>query len=82
MRYYRAPELLLSSTNYSTKIDVWSAGCMLAELFNRKVLFAARQPDLQLSLILSYLGKPKPEQMDFIKDQKIKEAILNMDNSY
>lgn len=31
-RFYRAPELILGATNYSTEIDIWSAGCVLAEL--------------------------------------------------
>lgn len=31
-RYYRAPELIFGATEYTTAIDVWSAGCVLAEL--------------------------------------------------
>ena len=31
-RYYRAPELIFGATEYSTAIDIWSAGCVLAEL--------------------------------------------------
>lgn len=31
-RYYRAPELIFGSTEYTTSIDIWSAGCILAEL--------------------------------------------------
>lgn len=52
MRYYRAPELLLVNDYYSTAIDMWSVGCILAELLNRKPLFAAKQPHMQLSLII------------------------------
>jgi serine/threonine protein kinase len=58
MRYYRAPELLLVNDYYSTAIDMWSVGCILAELLNRKPLFAAKQPHMQLSLIIQHLGKP------------------------
>ena len=36
-RWYRAPELLLSCSNYTTAIDVWSVGCICAELIGRKV---------------------------------------------
>jgi glycogen synthase kinase 3 beta len=32
-RYYRAPELILCLTKYSTAIDIWAAGCIMAELF-------------------------------------------------
>lgn len=42
MRYYRAPELLLINDYYNTAIDIWSAGCIFAELLNRKPLFAAK----------------------------------------
>ena len=38
-RWYRAPELLLQSPDYSTAVDMWSVGCILAELINRKTLF-------------------------------------------
>lgn len=36
-RWYRAPELLLSCSEYTTSIDVWSVGCIFAELIGRKV---------------------------------------------
>ena len=37
--YYRAPELLLGFRCYSTAVDIWSAGCIMAELFNLEPLF-------------------------------------------
>ena len=43
-RYYRAPELYLSyEENYSTGIDMWSFGCIMAELFNKKVFLKAHE---------------------------------------
>ena len=42
MRYYRAPELLLVNNYYSLAIDMWSVGCIFAELLKRKPLFAAK----------------------------------------
>mmetsp|Transcript_89881 Transcript_89881/g.124061 ORF Transcript_89881/g.124061 Transcript_89881/m.124061 type:complete len:91 (-) Transcript_89881:384-656(-) len=38
-RYYRAPELMFGSTNYSYEIDIWSAGCVIAELIIGQPLF-------------------------------------------
>ena len=38
-RWYRAPEVLLSWKKYSSAIDVWSVGCILAEMISRKILF-------------------------------------------
>lgn len=38
-RYYRAPELIFGATEYTTSIDIWSAGCVLAELLLGQVGF-------------------------------------------
>lgn len=38
-RWYRAPEILLGSNKYSKAIDIWSIGCILAEMFVGKALF-------------------------------------------
>ena len=38
-RYYRAPELIFGSVDYSTKIDIWSAGCVVAEMIKKSILF-------------------------------------------
>jgi len=75
MRYYRAPELLLVSNFYSTAIDIWSCGCIFGELLNRKPLFAAKVPHLQLSLIIQHLGKPDVRQMTHVKSLAAREAI-------
>jgi serine/threonine protein kinase len=40
-RWYRAPEVILSWKKYNTSIDVWSVGCILAELITRKPLLPA-----------------------------------------
>jgi mitogen-activated protein kinase 15 len=39
-RWYWAPEILLGSKNYSKKVDIWSAGCILGEVLLEQVLFA------------------------------------------
>ena len=41
-RWYRAPELLLSCDEYGPSIDVWSVGCIMAELLGRKPLFPGK----------------------------------------
>jgi len=38
-RWYRAPELMLLPLNYTASIDIWSVGCILAEMLGRKQLF-------------------------------------------
>jgi len=57
-RYYRAPELLMGSTNYSTKIDIWSAGCILAEMLMGKPIFAGVDTQDQFVKIVLVLGTP------------------------
>jgi mitogen-activated protein kinase 1/3 len=42
-RWYRAPEVLLSWKNYSKAIDIWSVGCILAEMIARKPLFPGHE---------------------------------------
>ena len=38
-RWYRAPELLLGSNNYTTAVDMWSVGCIFGEILKRKPFF-------------------------------------------
>lgn len=57
-RYYRAPELLMGSTTYTTKIDIWSAGCILAEMLMGKPIFAGVDTQDQFVKIVLVLGTP------------------------
>ena len=43
-QYYRAPEILMGSRRYTASIDMWSVGCIIAELLGRRVLFQASSP--------------------------------------
>ena len=54
--WYRPPDVLLGSTNYSTSIDIWSAGCILAELYTGRPLFPGKNNDDQLVLIFKLFG--------------------------
>jgi len=57
-RWYRAPELLVENQDYTTAIDVWSVGCIFAEMIGRKALFPGRDYLHQLRLIIDALGTP------------------------
>ncbi|CAH1640582.1 unnamed protein product [Spodoptera littoralis] len=57
-RWYRAPELLLLSPEYSTPVDMWSVGCIFAELINLKALFRGKSEVDQLNKIFMVLGTP------------------------
>uniref|UniRef100_A0A8D9AF64 Mitogen-activated protein kinase n=1 Tax=Cacopsylla melanoneura TaxID=428564 RepID=A0A8D9AF64_9HEMI len=62
-QYYRAPEILMGARHYSAAVDVWSVGCIFAELLGRRILFQAQSPVQQLGLITDLLGTPTPEEM-------------------
>lgn len=64
-QYYRAPELLMGARRYTGAIDVWSIGCIFAELLARRILFQAQGPIEQLTLIIDLLGTPQPEEMRY-----------------
>jgi cyclin-dependent kinase len=56
--WYRSPDVLLGSRQYSTSIDVWSAGCILAELAGGRPLFSGNSVKDQLQRIFKVLGTP------------------------
>lgn len=51
-RWYRAPELLCYSSTYDTAVDMWSVGCIFAELLGRKPFFQGKNPMHQLQVRL------------------------------
>lgn len=59
-RYYRAPEIILE-TEYSAKADVWSIGCIFAEMIMKKTLFPGTDALNQWNKIVEALGSPSPE---------------------
>ena len=62
-RYYRAPELIFGSTNYNSQIDVWSMGCVIAELVLGRPLFPGDTPSDQLVEIIKILGTPTKDDI-------------------
>ncbi|CAI9753107.1 unnamed protein product [Fraxinus pennsylvanica] len=56
--WYRAPELLLGSTDYEEGIDLWSAGCLLAEMFEGRPIMPGRNEIEQLHKIFKLCGSP------------------------
>lgn len=62
-RYYRAPELILGSTNYTTSVDLWSAGCVFAEMLLGQPLFTGKDGINQLVEIIKVLGTPSSQDL-------------------
>ncbi|OMO55896.1 hypothetical protein CCACVL1_26907 [Corchorus capsularis] len=59
--WYRAPELLLGSTDYGVGIDLWSAGCLLAEMFVGRPIMPGRTEVEQLHRIFKLCGSPSED---------------------
>ncbi|KAH9618243.1 hypothetical protein KSS87_001647 [Heliosperma pusillum] len=62
-RYYRAPELIFGATEYTTAIDMWSVGCVMAELLHGQPLFPGDSGVDQLVQIVKVLGTPTREEI-------------------
>ncbi|KAK8565850.1 hypothetical protein V6N13_020927 [Hibiscus sabdariffa] len=62
-RYYRAPELIFGATVYTTAIDMWSVGCVMAELLLGQTLFPGESGVDQLVEIIKILGTPTREEI-------------------
>lgn len=60
-RYYRAPELLLGLKTYTKAVDMWSVGCIFAEIVRGKTLWRGASGESQLKLIFETLGTPSKE---------------------
>ncbi|ONM42233.1 hypothetical protein ZEAMMB73_Zm00001d044672 [Zea mays] len=66
--WYRAPEVLLGATHYSTGVDMWSVGCIFAEMARRQALFPGDSELQQLLHIFRLLGTPTEEQWPGVSD--------------
>jgi mitogen-activated protein kinase 1/3 len=74
-RWYRAPEIMLTFKQYTKAIDVWSVGCILAEMLSGKPLFPGRDYHHQLTLILDVLGTPTLDEFYAISTRRSRDYI-------
>ena len=63
-RWYRAPEILLGSTQYSKGVDMWAVGCILGEMLLGKPLFPGSSTVNQLEKVIELTGPPTQEAID------------------
>ncbi|CCE80523.1 Piso0_003642 [Millerozyma farinosa CBS 7064] len=77
-RWYRAPEIMLSFTNYTKAIDVWSVGCILAELLGGKPLFRGKDYVDQLNQILLVLGTPSESTLTKIGSVRAQNYVRSL----
>ncbi|KAK1393476.1 cell division control protein 2-like [Heracleum sosnowskyi] len=91
--WYRAPEVLMGATHYSTAVDMWSVGCIFAELITKQALFAGDSELQQLLHIFRLLGTPNEEMWPGVsrlknwheypqwKPQPLSSAVPHLDES-
>ncbi|ONK55141.1 uncharacterized protein A4U43_UnF7160 [Asparagus officinalis] len=78
-RWYRAPELCGSFfSKYTPAIDIWSIGCIFAEMLLGKPLFPGKNVVHQLDLMTDLLGTPPPETISRIRNEKAKRYLNGM----
>jgi p38 MAP kinase len=93
-RWYRAPEVMLTWQHYTNALDVWSVGCILAEMLNRLnkratfidsksrvayyAIFPADSHAEHLRMILETLGAPPPQVIDLINEASICDFVNDM----
>ncbi|GKT32122.1 Shaggy-related protein kinase epsilon [Aduncisulcus paluster] len=68
-RYYRAPELIFGATLYTSAIDVWSAGCVVAELLLGQPIFPGETSVDQLVEIIRTIGSPNKDDIRAMNEQ-------------
>uniref|UniRef100_A0A087XQZ9 Mitogen-activated protein kinase n=1 Tax=Poecilia formosa TaxID=48698 RepID=A0A087XQZ9_POEFO len=77
-RWYRAPEIMLNSKGYSKSIDMWSVGCILAEMLSNKPIFPGKHYLDQLNHILGVLGSPSQEDLNCIINLKARNYLQSL----
>ncbi|XP_065834733.1 mitogen-activated protein kinase 11-like [Oscarella lobularis] len=76
-RFYRAPEIMFNWENYgnSGKLDVWSVGCIMAQMLRGEALFPGETEINQIALIIDLLGTPSDDLLDTI-DESARNYVL------
>ena len=77
VRFYRAPELLLGAREYGTEVDMWSLGCVLAELVILRPVLEGEDTGDQLASIVDILGVPSDEDLENmrVEDNMLAQAV-------
>jgi len=77
-RWYRAPEIMLNSKAYTKAIDIWSTGCILAEMLGRRPLFPGKHYLDQLNRILNVIGTPSEKDLACIQNEKARRYVMSL----
>ncbi|XP_077424879.1 mitogen-activated protein kinase 12 [Vanacampus margaritifer] len=77
-RWYRAPEVILSWMHYSQTVDIWSVGCIMAEMLQGKPLFKGNDHLDQLTEIMKITGTPSQEFISKLQSDDAKGYIKSL----
>jgi len=77
-RWYRAPEIMLNWMHYNQTVDVWSVGCIMAEMLTGKTLFPGTDHIDQLTRILVLCGTPTDETLSKITSEEARNYIRSL----
>ena len=69
---------MLNSKGYNKSIDVWSVGCILAEMLNNKPLFPGKHYLDQLNHILNIIGSPSDDDLRCIQNERARGYLINL----
>lgn len=77
-RYYRAPEIMLTWQKYNVEVDIWSAGCIFAEMIEGKPLFPGKDHVHQFSIITDLLGSPPEDVINTICSENTLKFVTSL----
>lgn len=77
-RWYRAPEIMLNARAYNKAIDVWSVGCILAEMLGNTPLFPGKDYLHQLNLIFKVIGSPTGAQLNCVPKAQVRQYLSSL----
>ncbi|CAH0033624.1 unnamed protein product [Clonostachys rhizophaga] len=77
-RYYRAPEIMLTWQKYDIEVDIWSAGCIFAEMLDGKPLFPGKDHVNQFSIITELLGTPPDDVINTIASENTLRFVKSL----
>ena len=77
-RYYRAPEIMLTWQKYDVAVDIWSTGCIFAEMLAGKPLFPGKDHVSQFKLIIELLGTPSEQILNRIASPNTLNFVMSL----
>ncbi|CAL1606069.1 unnamed protein product [Knipowitschia caucasica] len=77
-RWYRAPEIMLNWMHYNMTVDIWSVGCIMAELLTGRTLFPGTDHIDQLKLIMHLVGTPEPSLLKKISSDSARSYVMSL----